>query len=85
MARATAWTVADAKARLSELIQRAHSEGPQRITRRGHPAVVVVSVEEWERKIQRRGNLAEFLLDSPLRGADLDLEPPADGPREVDL
>jgi prevent-host-death family protein len=42
------WTVARAKAKLSELIERAQSE-PQTITRNGKPSVVVVSAEEWQR------------------------------------
>jgi prevent-host-death family protein len=79
-----AWTVANAKARLSELIERAQAE-PQTITRNGKPSVVVVSVEEWGRKAARKGSLAEFLLSSPLRGADLDLERQRDEPRDVAL
>jgi prevent-host-death family protein len=68
------WTVADAKARLSELIDRAASEGPQTITRRGRNAAVVVSAEEWERRTQRRGNLVEFFARSPLRGSGVKIE-----------
>jgi hypothetical protein len=34
---------------------------------------VIVSVEEWARKTVRKGTPAEFLLASPLRGADLEL------------
>jgi prevent-host-death family protein len=78
------WTVADAKARLSELIERAQTD-PQIITRHGKPSAVVVSAEEWARKTQRKGTLAEFLLASPMRGADLDLEPVRDPPRDLDL
>lgn len=78
------WTVADAKARLSEVIDRAQGE-PQMITRNGKPSVVIVSVEEWQRKTERRGSLAEFLLASPLRGADLDLERVRDEPRDLPL
>ncbi|MBP7865040.1 MAG: type II toxin-antitoxin system prevent-host-death family antitoxin [Acidobacteria bacterium] len=44
-----AWQVQEAKARLSELISRAGSEGPQVITRHGKEVVVVVSVEEFQR------------------------------------
>lgn len=80
----TSWTVAAAKARLSEVIDRAQT-GPQIITRHGKPSVVVVSAEEWARKTARRGTLAEFLLASPLRGFDLDLERVRDQPRELDL
>jgi prevent-host-death family protein len=70
----TNWTVADAKARLSEVVEKARRDGPQIITKNGRSTAVLVSIEEWERKIARSGSLAEFLLDSPLRGAGLDLD-----------
>lgn len=79
------WSVAAAKARLSEVIDRARDEGPQKITRRGRDAVVVVSAEEWERKTKRSGNLAEFLARSPLRGVNLDIERVPGGLRDIDL
>lgn len=78
------WTVASAKAKLSEVIERAQST-PQTITRNGKPSVVVVSAEEWQRKTARKGTLAEFLMESPLRGADLDLERQRDEPRDPEL
>ena len=46
MSEKAAWSVAQAKARLSEVIDRALKEGPQAITRNGRPAVVVVAIEE---------------------------------------
>jgi prevent-host-death family protein len=79
-----AWTVADAKARLSEVIERAQG-APQTITRNGRPSVVVVSIEEWARKTTRKGSLAEFLIASPLRQAELDLERVNDEPRDPSL
>ena len=69
-----AWTVAEAKARLGELIERARSAGPQTVTRNGRTAVVVVAAEEWDSKTKRAGNLAQFLASSPLRGAKLKVE-----------
>ena len=80
----TNWTVAGAKARLSEVMERAQL-APQTITRNGKPSVVVVSAEEWQRKITRRGSLAEFLLASPLRGAAVDVERRQDEPRDLSL
>jgi prevent-host-death family protein len=80
----TSWTVAGAKAKLSEVIERAQSM-PQTITRNGKPSVVVVSAEEWQRKTARKGSLAAFLMESPLRGADLDLERQQDEPRDLPL
>ena len=78
------WTLAGAKARFSEVVDRAQA-GPQTITRNGKPSAVIVSAEEWARKTVRKGTLAEFLLASPLRGADLELERQSDTPRDVTL
>jgi prevent-host-death family protein len=79
------WTVAKAKAKFSEVIDRARTSGPQTITRNGRTAVVIVSAEEWERKTKRVGNLAEFFAASPLRASALKVERAKDEPRAVDL
>jgi prevent-host-death family protein len=81
----TAWPIADAKARLSEVIDRAIDAGPQVITRYGRPTAVLVSTEEWNRKARRKGNLAEFFAASPLRGSKLKLRRSKDRPRDIDL
>lgn len=60
------WTVAEAKAKFSQVIERTRS-GPQTVTRNGRPAAVV-SAEEWERRASRTGTLAEFLAASPCAG-----------------
>ncbi len=84
--RKPTWSVADAKASLSELLEQATSSGPQTITRRAEPIAVVVSVEEWKRKSRRKGNLAEFFATSPLRNSGLELEERAIEPdRPLDL
>ncbi len=67
------WTVAQAKARLSEVIERAMTGQPQTITRNGETAVVVVEAAEWKRRTERKGTLADFLAASALGGAGLDL------------
>jgi len=79
------WTVVEAKAKFSEVVDKARVNGPQTITKNGRIAVVVVSAEEWERKTRRPGNLAEFFAESPLRGSGLDAPRTKDAPREVDL
>ena len=80
-----AWTVAEAKAKFSELIERAQASGPQTITRNGRRAAVVVSAEEWDRKTRRVGNLAEFFGSSPLRGSGLKVKRPKDKLRSSGL
>ena len=71
---ADTWTVAEAKAKFSEVIEKARSLGPQTITRNGRTAAVVVASEEWERKTKRVGNLAEFFAASPLPRSGLKIE-----------
>lgn len=82
---AKAWSLADAKAHLSEVVDNALKKGPQVITRHGRKAVVVVAAEEWERKTHRQGTLADFFASSPLRESGLEVERPQDGPRDLDL
>lgn len=69
-----AWTVAEAKAKFSEVIEKANSEGPQTITRNGRRAAVLVAIKEWERRTKRKGSLVDFFAASPLRGSGIKLE-----------
>lgn len=80
------WTVAEARAKLSEVIDNARRKGPQAITRHGKSAVVVVDAELWEqtRKRQTQGNFADFLMASPLRGSGLEVSRLKGGVRAVD-
>jgi prevent-host-death family protein len=85
MSDAGTWTVAEAKAKLSEVIDHALSEGPQIVTRSGRKAVVIVAAEEWDRKTRRKGNLAEFFAASPLSESGLEVRRSKDGLRRTDL
>ena len=64
------WTVATAKARFSQVIERARARGPQTITRHGRPAAVVLAPEEWERNTPRVGTVGDAFGSSTLRVAD---------------
>lgn len=44
----TEWRLEEAKARFSQVVELALNGTPQRVTRRGKDAVVVVSVQQWE-------------------------------------
>lgn len=41
------WSLAEAKAKFSEVVERATHEGPQRVTKNGRDAVIIVSAEKW--------------------------------------
>ena len=79
------WTVAQAKAKLSEVIENALTQGPQTITRNGRRTAVIVDAEEWERKTRRSGTLADFFKASPLRGSELKVRRSRDRLRPTDL
>jgi prevent-host-death family protein len=80
------WQVQTAKQRLSELIERAVTEGPQTITKHGRETVVVLEIEEYRRLIGATSGMTfmEFLLTAPDFSA-LDLERAKDMPREVEF
>ena len=79
------WTVAQAKAKFSELIEHAERERPQIITRNGKRVAVVVSVAEWDRKNSRPGSLAEFFAASPLGSSGLRVSRSKDKMRKTGL
>ena len=65
----TDWPLQDAKNKFSAVVDAALAGVPQRVTRRGRPAVVIVAVDEYERlcRLERANapTLAELLLDIP--------------------
>ena len=79
------WTIAEAKAKFSEVIDKAQSDGPQTITRNGRTTAVIVAAEEWEKKTKRKGTLADFFAASPLRGSGLQIKRLGGRPRKVEL
>ena len=65
----TDWPLQDAKNRFSAVVNAALAGAPQRVTRRGRPAVVVLAVDEYDRLCQLEKTsaptLAELLLVIP--------------------
>jgi prevent-host-death family protein len=68
------WRLQDAKARFSELVRMAHSNGPQHVTLHGRDAVVVVDAVEFNRlKGERTGELLiEAMQASPHRSIEIE-------------
>lgn len=58
------YPLAKARASLSKLVDQALAGEPQRITRHGKEAVVVVSEAEWEARRGKKETLADLLLRS---------------------
>ncbi len=65
------WTVAEAKARLSEILRLAETEGPQRIgTRR---PFVVVPERVWQNREPESMPLGKWLVTNTPRGTNLEV------------
>jgi antitoxin Phd len=79
------WPLQEAKARFSELVKRAQHEGPQTVSVRGEPAVVIVSMEEAKKLLPSKS--AWEAMRGPGPYFDLEIpERPEEGTfRDVDL
>ena len=78
------WQIQHAKARLSEVIERARSEGPQTITRHGAERAIVLSIEDYRALIAKRPDFKEYLLGGP-KVDDFSIERDRDTGRRVKI
>jgi prevent-host-death family protein len=65
------WTVAEAKARLSEILRLAEEEGPQRIGVRR--SFVVMSERTWREQTPVRQPLGRWLVEHVPRGLNVEI------------
>ena len=72
------WQLQEAKAKLSEVIDRAETDGPQMITRRGVETAVIVPIDEW-RRLQASPPVKRTLLEVLQSGPQYDLNIPHRG------
>lgn len=73
------WSLQDAKNSFSAVVEAACSGAPQTVTKRGKPAVVVLSAAEYERLagsgLKRRSSFAEHLIAFPQGGGSFGIAP----------
>ncbi len=81
----TVWKLQDAKNRFSEVVEQALRYGPQTITRRGKPTAILISCDAFQDLAAEDGDLVDFFGQSPLKGANIDLERKMDYGRDVEL
>jgi len=73
------WSVQDAKARFSEMLEACLRRGPQLVTKRGSAAAVLVPIQDWRPLTgEPAKTLKDFLLTDEARG---NLNPPPRGRR----
>ena len=80
------WQMQEAKAKLSELVKTAQSDGPQEITLHGQSVAVVISQAMYQRLTNNQLTLTEFIRQSPFFGMEeLTFNRDQSLTREVDL
>lgn len=81
------WKLQDAKAKFSQLVDKARTIGPQYVTRHGKNAVVVLSVEDYENMVANKPDFKDFLLSVPKISEDEShyFERQKDYPRDIEL
>ncbi|SFH49863.1 prevent-host-death family protein [Palleronia marisminoris] len=76
----------DAKNRFSAVVEAALSGRPQRVSRRGKPAVVVISASEYDRLVAAAGGTRESFADHLMAFPEGALQGRAQiRPRDVDF
>ncbi|WP_413992137.1 type II toxin-antitoxin system Phd/YefM family antitoxin [Labrys okinawensis] len=84
--KSSSWKLEEAKARFSEVVRRAHAEGPQYVTVRGRPSVAIIDVEELQRLLPKKAEPLPFVaFMESLHAEGLDLSRTTDSGRDVDL
>lgn len=78
------WQVQEAKTRLSEVIEDAHSKGPQIITRHGSERAVLLSIQDYRALTAHKPDLRAYLLGGP-KVDSFEVERDNDTGREVSL
>jgi antitoxin Phd len=63
--QSTPWQLQEAKNRFSEVVDLAIKQGAQTVTKHGKPAVVILSVEDYEKSIKPRKSLLAALRECP--------------------
>ena len=79
------WQLQDAKNKFSSLVDIAQHKGPQIVTKHGKDAVVVLSIEEYQKLIKPKKSLVKFFQSSPLVSEKLDIKRTKDIPRDIEL
>ena len=59
------WQLQEAKNHFSEVVERAMRDGAQTVTKHGKPAVMIISVEDYQRSVAPRKSLIQLLRECP--------------------
>lgn len=79
------WQLQKAKAQLSLVVKEAIHHGPQEISLHGEPVVVVIAKSEYDKLLQPKQSLVDFMRASPLASTSINLQRDRSLTRKIDL
>ena len=79
------WQLQEAKNKFSRLVDKAHHDGPQIVTRHGKESVVVLAIEDYQKLNKPKLDLVTFFQNSPLYDTSIDLTRDKSSSRDIEL
>ena len=79
------WTVQDAKNKFSAVVDAALAGTPQEVTRRGKPAVVILSADEYHRLVEGAVKARECFADHLMAFPGGEIPRAGASPRDVNF
>ena len=79
------WQLQEAKNKFSHLVDKAHHDGPQIVTRHGKESVVILAIEDYQKLNKPKSDLITFFKNSPLFDSIIDLTRDKSSSRDIEL
>lgn len=79
------WQLQEAKNKFSHLVDKAHHEGPQIVTKHGKESVVILAVEDYMKLNKPKIDLLSFFKNSPLFDLNIDLTRDKSPSRDIEI
>jgi prevent-host-death family protein len=79
------WQLQEAKNKFCQVAEEAAKYGPQFVTKHGKDALVILTMEEYEKLTEPKESLVDFFRNSPFSGSNLVIERDQSGPRDIEL
>jgi antitoxin Phd len=79
------WQLQEAKNKFSHLVDKAHHDGPQIVTKHGRESVVIIAIEDYQKLNKPKPDLITFFRNSPLFDTNIDLTRDKSSSRDVEL
>ena len=77
------WQLQEAKNHFSDVVNRAHTEGPQIVTKRGVEMAVILSYDRYRELMGQKMTFEEYLLTAPK--VDIELDRSDEPARDIEL